>query len=225
MKRLLITFLQHMKSSFVKKPATYVKAKSRIFRIVGGLAVAVSALARLLGLSDGDTVYIFATLGVVLTIIPNIAEQVVPNPKPISHMTSDEIFQFIIGAHPKNDWGEVINDSVEERYLKKDPKLRFRVAFNQDGMHNENFQEVWANRHSDQRAVSYWYDLFYSGVLIQRTILVAVDGGRASIPMPDLKSKKIKTYEYKVAEIHDSLDSLNKYIQRSGLEVEGNHIN
>lgn len=214
-----------MKLPFVKKSATFVKANSRYFLICGGLAVLVSLVAGLFGLSDYGVVISFATVGAILIVSTQIAEQVVPNPKLIGDMTSDEMRQFIIGTHPKNDWEEVINDSVEERYLKKDPKLRFRVAFNQDGKHNENFQEPWANLHADRRAVSYWYDLFYSGSLMVRTILVAVDGSRASIPMPDLKSKKIKTYEYKVAEIHDSLDSLNEYIRRSGLEVEGNHIN
>ena len=34
------------------------------------------------------------------------------------------------------------------------------------------------------------------------------------------KTKKIKLYNYRVAQIHDTLDSLDEYIARSNLEVE-----
>ena len=77
-------------------------------------------------------------------------------------------------------------------FLKEDPRLRFRAKFTGDGIQNDNFKDEWANRYPDPRATGYWYDLYFDGNLIERFILVFVDGGRASIPPPDFTSGRIK---------------------------------
>jgi hypothetical protein len=62
-----------------------------------------------------------------------------------------------------------------------------------------------------------------SGFSVQCTpdfALVSVDGGRASIPPPDWQTGKISMMDYKVAQIHDTLRSLDEYIRRSRLEVD-----
>ena len=80
--------------------------------------------------------------------------------------------------------------------------------------------EDWANNHPDQKAVGYYYNLIYDGALIDRFILVSVDGARASIPVPDWKTKKIKRLDYVVGKIYDTMGTLDEYIKRSKLSVE-----
>lgn len=40
----------------------------------------------------------------------------------------------------------------------------------------------WANGFPDQKAQSFWADIFYRGALVDRVRLVSVDGGRAHLP-------------------------------------------
>ena len=72
------------------------------------------------------------------------------------------------------------------------------------------------------KATGYWYDLYYDGNLIDRFILVAVDGARASLPSPDWQSGKVHMMDYKVAKINDTLKTVDQYLARSGLEVDEN---
>jgi len=109
---------------------------------------------------------------------------------------------------------------VERCILKEDPRLRFRAKFIDDGVQNDDFQDEWANRYSHPKATGYWYDLYLDGNLIDRFILVSVDGGRATLPTPDYPSGKIKLLDYRVAQIHETLSSLDQYLARSGLEIE-----
>jgi hypothetical protein len=51
---------------------------------------------------------------------------------------------------------------------------------------NEDFQEDWANQFPDSHASSFLVDVFYTGCLSYRAYLVAVDGGRIYLPMPQL---------------------------------------
>ena len=207
----------------VSSRLVWVKENTHIFHILGIIFFIAGLIACFFWMAGKEVEPMVVGFGLVSAIFfygPKLAENNLPNPKAVSELSVDEMIEFVLTTHPRNDWERVTNNWVEEHFLKKDPKLRFRVEFNEDGTHNENFQEPWANDHPDKRAVSYWYDLFYSGSRINRVILVAVDGGRALIPMPDVMSKKIKTYDYAAAKIHDSLDSLDEYIRRSGLEVE-----
>jgi hypothetical protein len=104
--------------------------------------------------------------------------------------------------------------------LREDPRLRFRAKYIDEGIQNDDFKDEWANRHPDPKAVGYWYDLYYDGNLIDRFILVAVDGARANIPPTNWQTGKIHMMEYKVAQIHDTLGTLDEYILRSKLEVD-----
>jgi hypothetical protein len=94
-----------------------------------------------------------------------------------------------------------------------------------EGMQCEEFQEPWANRHPDPRATGYWCQLFYGASLIGQWVLVAVDGARAMLPLPALGPDRqhpgpVPVLDYKIAEIHDSLGTLQQYMVRSGLVVE-----
>lgn len=132
-------------------------------------------------------------------------------------MNYDEIVNFILKTDPRNDWLSVDREWTQERFLKEDPRLRFVVKIGDEGVQNDNFQEPWANKHPDPRAISYYYDLLFDGNFIDRVILVAVDGHRAVLPIPKALTTIVPPFPYKVAEIFDSQNSLEEYMTRAGL--------
>ena len=107
---------------------------------------------------------------------------------------------------------------------KNDVNLRIEINYNDEGIQNESFVEPWANCFPDERARGYWCDIYFGLSLIERTILVSVDGGRAMLPIPREQDESgnyviVKPFDYKMAEIFDSLDTLFDYFHRSGLKL------
>jgi len=103
--------------------------------------------------------------------------------------------------------------------------LRFEIGYMDDGVQCKDFREPWANRHPDPSATGYWCNLYYGSTLVKKLILVAVDGGRAMLPIPqrgrkNMRSDRVLPLDYKVAQIHDRLGTLEEYMSRSGLMVE-----
>lgn len=211
-----------MKKIF-KKPALWIKTYKHALRVFGGIFFVLAIVAGFFWMSGFEIeplAFVMCLLSSLFFASPSVAEFFVPDRKPISEMTFDEILEFIPTTDPASDWEGISRAWSTERFLKEDPRLRFRAKFTEDGIQNEDFKDPWANRHPNPSATGYWYDLFYDGAFLDRIILVSVDGGRASLPPPDFKSGKIKTYDYRVAQIFDTLDTLDEYISRSKLEVE-----
>ena len=162
------------------------------------------------------------TLGMLSSLLmasPSIAEYFLPDRKPVRHMTFEELLDFIPTTDPHSDWRGITKDWSSEYFLKEDPRLRYRAKFTDDGVQNENFVDKWANRHPDKKAIGYWYELYFDGAFIDRKILVSVDGGRASIPPPKPGTLVVSRNDYHLAKMHDTLGTLDEYIERSGLEV------
>jgi hypothetical protein len=132
-------------------------------------------------------------------------------------MTFDQIINIIINSDHNNDWINVDNGIMTSRVFVGDVNIRIQKKFDDEDLHNEDFKETWANKHPDSHARSYYYNIYFNSSLIKRIILVDVDGGRSSLPMPIFKSNKVKELDYSVAEIFDSTKSLSEYMQRSGL--------
>ncbi len=173
-------------------------------------------------ISGKDVEAVAFVLGLLSSLFfasPSIAEYFYPNRKPVRYMTFDELVNFIPTTDYKNDWHGISLDWTSERFLKEDPRLRIRAKYTDDGIQNEDFKDSWANNHPDSKAVGYWYDIFYDGAFIDRVLLVSVDGGRAVIPPPKFKTGNIERYEYSIAKIHDTLNSVDEYIERSGLTL------
>ncbi|GGA81337.1 hypothetical protein GCM10011369_24120 [Neiella marina] len=164
--------------------------------------------------------FVLGLLSSLFLASPSIAEYFLPERKPVKNMTFEEILSFIPTTNAKEDWHGISTDWISERFLKEDPRLRFRAKYTDDGIQNNDFKEQWANRHPDNRAVGYWYDLYYDGAFLDRIILVSVDGGRASLPPPEFSSGKVSLYKYHVAKIHDTLGTVDQYLGRSKLELE-----
>ncbi len=134
-------------------------------------------------------------------------------------MNYDQILDFITSSNPKLDWKSIETNRAVEAFLKEDPRLRIRVRYDEDGIHVKDFSESWAITHPDPTANSYWYDLSYAGGLIDRFILVSVDGGQAKLPRPDPVTLEVDPYTYKVAQIFDEHNTLHEYMSKAGLSV------
>jgi len=135
-------------------------------------------------------------------------------------MSFEEILAFIPTTDPVEDWHGFNTEWAGERFLKEDFRLRFRSSYSDEDVQAENFVEDWANCFPDSKARGYWFNLSYDGALIDRFILVSVDGGRALLPTPHMGTKQILFLNYFVAQIHDSIGSLDQYIEIARLKVE-----
>ena len=135
----------------------------------------------------------------------------------------DEIIQAIENSDPQDDWKKEEGGSKQVSFLESNVNLRFeRITHEEEGIHNEDFKEPWANKHADKNATSYWYELYYNSTLIKRFILVSVDGGRAMLPPPRSRDDlSVSRLDYIMAQICDSPDSVDDYMELSGLSVEG----
>lgn len=210
-------------NKIVFKTALWIKEYKHPLRVIGGIFFFLSLIAGIFWVSGREVEAIAFLLGLFSSLFfaaPSIAEYISPDRKPIRHMSFEEILCFIPTTNPKNDWHGISSDWSSEYFLKEDPRLRFRAKFTDDGVQNDDFKEEWANCHPDTHAVGYWHDLYYDGAFINRIILVAVDGARAMLPVPDYRTKKIKEFDYRVAQIHDLLGTLDDYIRRSKLTLE-----
>ena len=134
--------------------------------------------------------------------------------------TKENIEKLILHSDPKNDWhGRSTNEMGVVTY-NNDVNLRFEEKHNRDGIQCDDFKAEWANCHPNAKAIGCWFDLYYGSSLLERFILVGVDGCTALLPIPKPSdSKKVLPLEYKVAQIHDTTNTLPEYMERSGLSV------
>jgi len=176
----------------------------------------------LIWISGKDVEPIAYVLGMISSLLfagPTLARFVLPDRKPVRHMTYDEILKFIKTTNAKFEWKWIQTNWSEEAFLKEDPRLRIRVRWDDVGIHDKDLKEKWAKKHPDHSVNSYWYDLSYDGALIDRFILVSVDGGQAELPMPDPVTLEADPLTYKVAQIFDEHNTLEEYMGRAGLSI------
>ena len=203
--------------------AIWIKECAHVLRVLAGIffvLALVTGVAWIAGNNVEPIAYVFGLISSLFFASPSIAEYVSPSRKPVRHMGYEEILEFITTTNAKTDWKWVQTSWAEEAFLKEDPRLRIRVRWDNEGIHVRGFQEPWANKHPDPTANSYWYDLSYDGALIDRFILVSVDGARAELPLPDRNTLEVAPLIYKVAQIFDGLNTLDEYMRRSGLHVK-----
>jgi hypothetical protein len=209
----------------VKSFALWIKQNSKAIDVFAGvffLLTLLSGVAWVAGASIEPIAYVLGLFSSGLFGLPHLAEFILPSRKPIKDMTHDELLQFVKESHPRHDWKGISRNSVSEVYLREDPRRRFRVKYTREGVQCENYVDDWTKRHLHPHAESYWHDLYYDGNLVERFILVAVDGGMALLPPPDQRTGKIGLMDYKVAQIHDLKGNLDEYIAISGLEIDKN---
>ena len=125
-------------------------------------------------------------------------------------MTYDEINEILDTGDPES-WARVEEGNCT---YKNDPLLTI-VPYGEP----RDFNEEWATNHADSKAQTSEYEVRYGGSVICRKMLVSVDGGRATLPMPRRNTTIIPKKDYNFAQIV-APDDLDEYIERSHLSVE-----
>ncbi|GJL57128.1 MAG: hypothetical protein NPIRA02_42600 [Nitrospirales bacterium] len=135
-------------------------------------------------------------------------------------MDLQEILQFITETNAKTDWNLIHSNNAHEAFLKEDIRLRIRPRWDDEDSWTKSFNEPWATSYPDPNASKDWYYLLYDGDLIEKFILVSVDGCRALLPLPKFSTLEVDPLAYKIAQIFDQKNSLDKYMARSKLVVK-----
>ncbi len=134
------------------------------------------------------------------------------------------IQESILSADPQDQWEKLSDSYSSLAVYKNDVNLRLIIEYSDEGIQCRNFKEEWANRHPDPHATGYWCKIYYGSSYISRSILVSVDGGRALLPVPmqkgiDEKLSEVLPFNYRIAQIFDSMKSLDQYMFRSKLTI------
>ena len=123
---------------------------------------------------------------------------------------------------------EIIRESDKEEWLFNDERgvytykgdLNIRIERRDSDLKSDKFTgEDWATNHPDPNAYRVIYELYYGSSFIKEKLLVSVDGHRATLPLPDIKTREVDPEDYHFAEIVDQLDTLSEYMERSGLRL------
>ena len=141
-------------------------------------------------------------------------------------MSQEELLSIVAASDPISDWDVSFSGPQALAVYKEYTNLRIEHEHSSNYLHSDDFHEKWANKFPDSHASSYYYDLYFGPTRLRRILLVHVDGGRASLPMPqsavDLRVDKISL---NVARIFDNLGTLDDYFSRSGLELVDSQSN
>lgn len=130
-------------------------------------------------------------------------------------LTIDAILNEIFSSIPE-DW---VSDEFRENFVYKHNIL---LTIHEIEESKREFHEEWAERHPDKRAFCYKYIIKYNNNPITSILLVAVDGHRAYLPIPDRNTGKIKEKYLRFANIiKPTPEDINyEYVYRAGLEIE-----
>ena len=134
-------------------------------------------------------------------------------------MDYGQVLGAIENSHPTDDWvGLTIGTKTTKIYFH-DVNLRIECSFDGEDIQCEDFKDEWANNHPNSKATGYFYNVYYGSTLLKRVILVNVDGGNASLPVPDFKTKQVRKFDYVVANLFNTTSTLREYMQRSKLAI------
>lgn len=196
-----------------------IKTQSKLLKIVGLIFYGITAIFIVLWVNGYDVeafTALFTFVAVALHNNEKLADFISPPKKPVKDMTQSEFLELVRSSDAKLDWESTWTPTGNELFFKEDPMFRFRNTEQQ----NEDFIARWANCHPDPKAWGEYHDLYYGTSQIKRFLLVNVDGGRGCLPHPIGHTDKVAYLDYKVAAIHDGLDTLDEYMSRSHLQIE-----
>jgi len=132
-------------------------------------------------------------------------------------MTHSELIKTIVGSEP-TDW---LHDDQRGIYTyKSDLNIRIERKEKEVGDSRKFEGEDWAVKHADPNAFRVICEIYYGSSFVEERMLVAVDGYRAILPLPEFQKTTIPLEEYRFARIIDQDRRIDEYIQRSGLEVK-----
>jgi hypothetical protein len=109
--------------------------------------------------------------------------------------------------------------------LEDDVDIALEFGMSDDPFdHKEKWTEDWAH-FPDTQIVGFYCDVFYRGALVDRVLLTSVDGGRATLPLPDRKRDgsgwTVNDWPHELARLVNDLHGrrdFEDYFERSGIE-------
>jgi hypothetical protein len=143
--------------------------------------------------------------------------------------------EIIINSNPE-DW--LVTEGVKQTFYFNDPTRKEEITCEEDSKTvlvykgdlnirieeetdiNKEFHEKWAQDFPDPRAYRVIARLYYGCSLVEEKVFVAVDGFRATLPLPEPPDYKYINYEdYRIARILNWNEALRKsyfdtYIKR-----------
>jgi hypothetical protein len=210
-------------TSIQTKLALWIKSNDQFFSVLGVfffvLTLGVGVLW-IMGREVESVAFILSSISSFMFGVIEVANYIAPDRKLVRNMGIEELLQFVESTRPDEDWRGFNNGVTSESALKEDPRLRATVRFDDRGIHLNDFRESWAIGFPNPQATSYYLELTYDRALIERIVVVAVDGGRSLLPMPISQvSLKVSNLQYRLAELLNETRTLNDYFSRAGLQV------
>ena len=141
----------------------------------------------------------------------------------IDNPSLENIRHHILAANSKHDWQVQSIGLRTTAIYSSNVNLRVEVNYTDEGTQCDDFKEDWANVSIKPQATGYWCDIYFGQSHIDRTILVSVDEGRALLPLPRKvnasgKLRVVEPYDYRIAELLDTQETLYRYFSQAGLE-------
>lgn len=132
-------------------------------------------------------------------------------------LTIDGILNEIFNSVPE-DWEA---DKFREHFIYK---YNIQLTIHELEETKREFHEPWAERHPDSRAFYSEYAIKYNNQTIKTIPLVAIDGYRAWLPLPNIETGKIQEKYMRFTNIINPFpEGRNyEYVYRSKLEIEEN---
>jgi len=212
---------QDMRQRF-RYACLWAKSNSGVFNVFGAIFFVLNvfmAFIWLLGRPVDALAYVLSLISALFFGIPVATRQLYPDRKPPREMSYGELLDFIEHSDPRNDWVLKSTNHASEAFLKEDPRLRITNRSDDYGVQNSQFVERWANSFPDPKAVGYWYDVTYDHALIERVILIGVDGGRCLLPIPNPNTVSVPHLRWVIAAIHNEPNIFQEYTKRAGLSA------
>ena len=117
--------------------------------------------------------------------------------------------ESILETSKKDDW--IVNDGLGAFTYKKDLNLRIERSDN-----DREFNEPWATNFPDKNARAVNYRVFYNNSFVDEKMLVAVDGFRATLPLPrSAQDLSVNKKDENFARIVDVGNQFDSYMHRA----------
>jgi len=207
--------------------AIWIKANDTTFKILGLIFFVLTfffGVLWLIGCDVESVVFVLSCISSSMFGLIEVAKYIEPDRKAIREMSLSEMLIFIENSDPKKEWKHFTTSYASESVLIEDPRLRLTIHFDETGTQCKDFKAVWANKFPNPYAYSSWVDIFYDRNLIDRHILVSVDGGNVMLPMPipvSYPELVVSKKDYTIARMFNlSLASLDQYMKWAGICVK-----
>lgn len=130
-------------------------------------------------------------------------------------MKYDDV-QKVLAESGQDEW--IVDDETGSYTYRDDLNLHIkRTEFDT----YENFNEPWAINYPDQEAKSVNYTVKYNDSFVERKTLVAVDGFRATLPMPSAQTNlTVSERDVNFAKIVNVDGSVDEYLKRFNIEIK-----